>query len=137
MPDSSPDSEFEAPMHNHASTNDPNRILVFWPGDYDRDECDEDDDKPAGWYYASTATEYHERLIHDGQNLISLATGRQWDHEMLVRTERGAFAMHSWSQWQGRGGTSWWIKDETAARWMVRNGYTAEAILEATGIDVP
>jgi hypothetical protein len=55
------------------------------------------------------------------QNHISLATGTQWDHEILYRTKSGKWILYAWSQWQGSGESYEEISDKQAAAWLVRN----------------
>lgn len=55
------------------------------------------------WFNEETATEYPENTYWNGNNHISLATGSQWDHELLYCTKGGAWVLHRWSQWQGSG----------------------------------
>lgn len=90
----------------------------------------------AGWYDADKATSYDEDTRWDGNNHISLATGTQWGHERLDRTAGGRWAIYSWSQWQGVSPSARFVTAEQAKEWMIRNDYSAEAITEATGIDM-
>lgn len=75
------------------------------------------------WFDLDAATRYDEATIWDGRNRRSLATGSQWDHETLYRTESGRWIKHSWSQWQGTMDTWEEISEQEAVSWLLRNGY--------------
>lgn len=89
-----------------------------------------------GWFDREAATAYGEGRRFDGANAISLATGSQWEHETLYRTARGAWALSSWSQWEGSTPRCQYVSEETAREWLLRNEYPAEQVAEATGQDV-
>ena len=87
----------------------------------------------AGWFALAAATEYTENKRWDGNNLVSLATGAWYEHEMLYRTAAGRWVLHHWSQWQGTSPTYHYITEAQALDWMLRNEYTEDDIAEATG----
>ena len=60
-----------------------------------------------------------ERKDSDGRNLISRATGSQWEHQQLHRSRRGRYYLECWSQWQGSRAHAEWISPEEAARWLL------------------
>lgn len=74
-----------------------------------------------GWFDLDTAEHWDEATRHDGRNMISIATGSQWDHEELYRTRKGLWVLHAWSQWQGS--TESWQRLSTpiAIEWLIRN----------------
>lgn len=59
----------------------------------------------------------------DGRNHISLATGSQWEHEVLYKTRRGRYYVEHTSQWQGSTPGAEWISLEEATRWLLANNY--------------
>lgn len=76
-----------------------------------------------GWFDIATAKIYEESRRFDGQNMISCATGSQWEHEELYVTRMGRYVMHSWSQWQGSRPTYETIAEDLAHRWLIRHGH--------------
>ena len=74
-----------------------------------------------GWFNPETAREYKEDTRWDGRNHISKNTGSQWDHEALYRTTKGAWVLHSWSQWAGSGESWERIDDDRAVEWLITN----------------
>jgi len=73
------------------------------------------------WFDIDASRKWDEGTRWDGSNHISLATGSQWDHQTLYRTDGGAWVIHDTSQWQGSWDTWDTIGDERAAEWLVRN----------------
>ena len=71
------------------------------------------------WFDTSAAEKYDEATHWDGNNNISNATGSQWDHEMLYHSAKGAWIMHRWSQWQGRGESYAVISAKDAYAWLI------------------
>ncbi len=86
----------------------------------------------AGWFDADAAKIWDEDRHHDGRNLISVATGSQWDHERLFLTAKGSWVLKEWSQWQGSRTTYQRISEERAAAWLVANGEADNAIADET-----
>lgn len=70
----------------------------------------------------ATAT-WDEKLESNGSNMISRATGSQWDHEMLRRSRRGRYYVERTSQWQGRMDHAEWISERAAVAWLLNNGH--------------
>jgi hypothetical protein len=66
----------------------------------------------------------------DGRNYISVATGSQWDHEMLYRSKKGRYYIESTSQWQGRTDTVRWVSNRQAAIWLIANDHELPEELE-------
>ena len=85
------------------------------------DECGE----LVGWFDRAKAEEFDEGARWDGSNHISLATGSQWDHEILYRTAGGRWVLHRWSQWQGRPERYRFITDAEAQTWLLKNEHDA------------
>ena len=75
-----------------------------------------------GWFDRAKAEEFAEATRWDGSNHISLATGSQWDHEILYRTAGGRWVLHRWSQWQGRPESYRFVSDAKAREWLLANG---------------
>jgi hypothetical protein len=80
-------------------------------------------DDTARWFDTDKAQSWDEETRWNGNNHISKATGSQWDHEKLFRTEGGIYVLHHWSQWQGSTESYEEISAEDAARWLSRNDY--------------
>jgi hypothetical protein len=62
---------------------------------------------------------WDELMTFDGKNLISRATGSQWEHQRLHRSRRGRYWVECWSQWQGTMAHAEWLSPEAAARWLL------------------
>jgi len=75
------------------------------------------------WFDADQATCYEESSHFDGHNMISDATGSQWEHEEVYKTAKGTYVLHAWSQWQGTAPTFEKVSESRAYRWLVRQGY--------------
>ncbi len=80
-----------------------------------------------GWFDADKAEKVNEGSTHDGRNMISLATGSQWEHEALYRTRGGKWILNHWSNYQGSRESYTLISDADAAAWLVRNGQEPHA----------
>lgn len=74
-----------------------------------------------GWFDRAKAEEFGEATRWDGSNHVSLATGSQWDHEILYRTAGGRWVLHRWSQWQGRPESYRFVSDAKAREWLLLN----------------
>lgn len=77
------------------------------------------------WFDLDAAKRFEEGRYFDGRNHISLATGTQWDHEALYRTQSGKWILRRDSQWQGSRETFEEIDNAAAARWLVTNEHEA------------
>lgn len=64
---------------------------------------------------------WEEDTFWDGSNHISRATGSQWDHETLHKSAKGRYYVVHWSQRQGTGDGAYFISDEAAAKWLLKN----------------
>lgn len=73
---------------------------------------------------------WDERTRWNGNNNISLATGSQWNHEILYRSRKGRYYKVHESQWQGSSSYAEWIDERGAVRWLLRNEYSEEEIPE-------
>lgn len=80
-------------------------------------------DNSRNWFNTDAATEYAQDTYWNGSNMISKATGSQWNHEKLYRTKNGKWVLNHWSQMQGSGETWEEIDDEAAAVWLIKNGH--------------
>ena len=72
---------------------------------------------------------YDEDTYHDGRNMISRATGTQWNHETLYRSRKGRYYVQRTSQWQGSHDSAEWVSNEEAARWLLANDHEIPAEL--------
>lgn len=86
------------------------------------------------WFDSKKAKSWKEETRWNGNNHVSLATGSQWDHEMLFRTAGGIYVLNHWSQWQGSRETYEEISAADAARWLSLNEYL-EGDAEEAGVD--
>jgi hypothetical protein len=78
------------------------------------------------WFSLESATVWEEARRWDGNNMVSVATGSQWEHERLYLTAKGAWVLYSWSQqWQGTLGRYTVIPESVASEWLVDNGHAA------------
>jgi hypothetical protein len=66
---------------------------------------------------------WRESQRFDGRNMISVATGTQWDHETLYRSRKGRYYVEHDSQYQGSLSYAEWISNHEAVRWLIANGY--------------
>jgi len=71
------------------------------------------------WFDRDSAITFDESTWWDGSNLISGATGSQWEHESLWYTRQGRWVLHTYSQWQGSPEMWQEIDAADAARWLV------------------
>jgi hypothetical protein len=83
-----------------------------------------------GWIDRDTCRVWEEDKDFDGNNMISAATGSQWDHQQLLCTSQGQWILDSWSQWAGSVPTSVRIDAAAAAEWLVKNDYDETAAPE-------
>jgi hypothetical protein len=103
----------------------------------DTDDTDEGGPRLLGYFHPQAATAWDERTRWDGANLVSLATGSQWDHERLYRTAAGKWVLEWWSQYQGRRPRARYIELHEAADWLIRCDYPLAEVRAATGLEVP
>lgn len=83
------------------------------------------------WFDREASESFEEDTFWDGNNHISRATGSQWEHEVLYRTNSGLWILHSWSQWQGSRPSWVEIDPGAAARWLSINEYSGHRTLDA------
>ena len=79
------------------------------------------------WFDPKAAECFPEDTRWNGQNHISCATGSQWDHEELFRTAKGAWILHSWSQWQGSTPHYEEVSPEVARQWLIDQDHGDDA----------
>lgn len=72
-----------------------------------------------GWFSTKKAEFWEEDSWWDGHNYVSRATGDAHSHQRLYRTAKGAWVLHSWSQWQGSCETWERIEPEAARDWLL------------------
>jgi len=80
------------------------------------------------WFDSDKAECYKEDTYHDGINLISKATGSQWEHEAIYLTKGGTFILNHWSNYQGSRETYEEISKEEAARWFAKQEFSDDDI---------
>ncbi len=65
---------------------------------------------------------WEEATRFDGRNLISVATGSQWEHQTLYKSRKGRYYIeHDSAYRQGRSHVEW-VSPEEAARWLLLMG---------------
>lgn len=64
---------------------------------------------------------WEEDTVFDGRNRISVATGSQWHHEKLYRSQKGRYYLEYWSQWQGATPGARLVTHKEAAAWLLQN----------------
>lgn len=64
---------------------------------------------------------WDEATRSNGSNMISVATGTQWDHQELHRSRKGRYWLECWSQWQGSTPHAEWISNRAATEWLLAN----------------
>ncbi len=79
-----------------------------------------------GWFDADAAITITEGQTFNGSNMISDATGSQWDHELLHLTKGGRWVLNKWSQWQGTRETYESVEVEEAFMWLLANASQKE-----------
>jgi hypothetical protein len=68
---------------------------------------------------ARASRHWEEACDWDGSNMISRATGSQWEHRDLYRSRRGNYYVRHYSDWQGTRDHIEWVSREEAARWLL------------------
>lgn len=97
------------------------------------DEFDQPTIGVVGWFDVAKATDYHEATMWDGNNNISNVTGSQWEHELLYRTAKGRWVLHSWSQYtSGNPPAYHFVEADTARQWLIAQEHD-EAVTEHFG----
>jgi hypothetical protein len=74
------------------------------------------------WFDLDAAIEYQNDRYHDGNNLISRATGSQWAGEYLYHTRCGAWIIHKFDSY-GSPDTYERIEIDEAYQWLVENDH--------------
>ena len=67
------------------------------------------------------AEKWNEDTWWDGSNNVSLATGSQWRHETLYRTQKGNWIVWHTSNFQGEASGYRQLTPGEAAHWLVTN----------------
>jgi hypothetical protein len=75
------------------------------------------------WFNVAKATRWDEDKRFDGHNMISVATGSEWSHEILYRTASGRWILCCWSNWQGTTDSYTVICENDAHKWLIDNGH--------------
>ena len=108
-----------------------NRINVYSHDDplvtWDDDPSERNAAQLLGWFDYDKAEKIHEDTEWDGSNHISVATGSQWDHEMLLRTAQGRWVLKTYSNRQGVMDSYRFVKDGEAREWLLSNNDDANA----------
>ncbi len=71
---------------------------------------------------------FSEATGWDGKNTVSLATGNQWVHQTLFLSKKGRWYIGIDSQWQGSKSHAEYVEPVDAARWLLKNNYSAKDI---------
>lgn len=79
---------------------------------------------------------WEEHTYFDGRNMISKATGSQWEHETLYRSKKGRYYIVWYSQRQGSGSTARWLDHKEAVSWILLNKGEVPADLADVAADV-
>jgi hypothetical protein len=66
---------------------------------------------------------WNEETEWDGRNRISVATGKQWEHETLYKSSRNHYYLVHTSDWQGSRDTARLISEHEATRWLLQNSH--------------
>lgn len=104
--------------------------------EYD-DDGDGDAQVRVGHFDPDRADWYDEATRFNGENTVSVNTGKQWAHEQLARTAGGVWVKHTWSQWRGVEKRWWFITPDEAREWLTRNEHDAEVMEDVTGGTMP
>ena len=91
------------------------------------DESESEDEVTWGPPFDLDAAEnWEEDVAFDGHNWVSRATGSEWKHERLWRSEDGEFFLEVW--W-GRNTLAEWcgVPTQQAVKWLFTQGETADA----------
>jgi hypothetical protein len=65
--------------------------------------------------------QWKESITWNGNNMVSKATGSQWDHETMYRSKRGRYYIERTTQWQGRPNYAYWLSEQEACAWLIIN----------------
>lgn len=71
------------------------------------------------WFNEKSAIVFQEDKWFNGRNMISKATGDQWEHEQLYYTKGGSWVLNHWSQWQGSEESYTAIDESEAIHWLI------------------
>ena len=74
---------------------------------------------------------WNEDKRFDGHNMISVATGSQWDHETLYRSRKGRYYVEHDSQYEGTPSHAEWVSNHEAVRWLLLNNHELPDDLKA------
>ena len=85
---------------------------------------------------ANASQHWDENTRWNGNNHISVATGSQWEHQMLYRSRRGRYYIEHTSQWQGSTPSAEWVSNEEDARWLLASENDVPAELDTVAEQV-
>jgi len=90
-----------------------NRIAVIENGEFN------------GNWFNPEASIVHikENASYNGHNWVSLATGRQFEHEALYYTKNKKFVLNKWSDYQGSDDVYEVIREIDATHWIIKNNF--------------
>lgn len=80
-----------------------------------------------GRFDLDKAERFSEAEDWGGNNPISVNTGSQWDHQELIRTARGRWVLHCYSNWQNSVPNFSFLDNGAACNWLIRNAEVAAA----------
>lgn len=76
----------------------------------------------AGWFDLDKVAEaVKERTEWDGHNTVSAQPIGRYEHQVLYRTAKGRWVLHTWSQYDGVMPTYVFIDDDRAKVWLTVN----------------
>ena len=86
-----------------------------------------------GWFDLDAAERFDEDTEFDGNNMVSVSTGSQWEHEILWYTAGGRWVLGRNSQWQGVRDSYEFVRENHARDWLILNNRTdaVERLLDA------
>ena len=83
-----------------------------------------DDDygvRVVGWFDYDKAERFTEDTEWNGSNHISVNTGSQWNHQMLLRTKQGRWVLMVCSDYQGTLPSFEFAGEQAAREWLILN----------------
>lgn len=79
----------------------------------------------------NTAESWDEATCWDGNNTISVATGKQFFHQRLHRSRKHRYYLESWTDMpSGHRPTAIWLSKKEAVAWLLANERDVPADLE-------
>ena len=83
-----------------------------------------------------SAQSWQEASDWNGRNLISRATGEQFTHETLYRSQKGNYYVVHESDYQGTRATAEWISNNEAVAWLLLNDHPVPDDLDSAAKEI-